>query len=88
MQLLLEVGGFDMNRDTELTIVNMHTDVQECDIGRGGLPCEVGRIAIVEPFQEGGEGVRPMGLKQEYGMNKPQPKAGLSSSELRKSFSR
>ena len=66
VQIFLEVDRFDMNRDTELTRVHMDIDIQECDLGRGVVPCEVDRIATAEPFKEGDEGVKTMGLKQEY----------------------
>ena len=49
MQILLMVGGFDVN-----------IDIQEGDMGLGGVPGEVDRIATVEPFKEGDEGVWSM----------------------------
>ena len=56
MQVLLMVGGFDVDRGAELTLVNVNIDIQESNMGPGGVPGEVDRIATVEPFKEGGEG--------------------------------
>ena len=32
---------FDMDRDAELTVINADINVQECDMGGGGVPCKV-----------------------------------------------
>ena len=50
VEILLEVGGFDMDRGTELTVINVHMNIQECDIG--GVPCEVDGRVTVEPFKK------------------------------------
>ena len=71
VEILLEMGGFDMDCSAELTVTNAVFNVQECDMGGGGVSCELDRIAIVEPFKEGGEGVTTMGPEQEYVANKP-----------------
>ena len=57
MQVLLMVGGFDVDRGAELTLVDVNVDIQESDMGPGGVPGEVDRIVTVEPFKEGDEGV-------------------------------
>ena len=54
------VGGFDVDGGAELTLLDMNIDIQESDMGLGGVPGEVDRIATVEPFKEGGEGVGTM----------------------------
>ena len=56
----------------------MHITIQECNVvgGRGGVPCEVDRIANVGPFEEVGEGIRTMGPKK-YLVNEPQLKVGF-----------
>ena len=41
-------------------MVDVSIDIQEGDMGLGGVPGEVDRIATVEPFKEGDEGVRTM----------------------------
>ena len=64
MEILLEVGGFNKDRGTEMTMVNGHIDVQEWDMGGGSVSYEVDGIATVEPFKEGDVGVRTMSLKQ------------------------
>ena len=61
MAILLGVSGFDINRSTELTMVNANIDVQKSDVGRGSVPGKVDRIATVEPFKKSSEGVSPMG---------------------------
>ena len=45
MQILLMVGGFDVDRGAELTLVNVNINIQEGDMGLGGVPGEVARIA-------------------------------------------
>ena len=60
MQILLMVGGFDVDGSAELTLLDGNIDIQEGDMGLGGVPVQVDRIATVEPFKEGGEGVWTM----------------------------
>ena len=60
--ILLEV---DMDRGTELTLVKVHINVQECDMGGVGIPCEVDRIPTLEPLKKG-DGVRSMGKDWVY----------------------
>ena len=38
VDIQLEVGGFDMDRDAEMTMVYAHIDEWECDMGGGGVP--------------------------------------------------
>ena len=40
MEVLLEVGGFDMDGSVELTMIHTYIDVQKCDFGGGGVPGE------------------------------------------------
>ena len=44
----------------ELTLLNVNIDIQKGDMGLGGVPGEVDRIATVESFKEGDEGVWTM----------------------------
>ena len=60
MQILLTVAGFDVDGSAELTLLDVSIDIQEGDMGLGGVPGEVDRIATVEPFKEGDEGVWTM----------------------------
>ena len=60
MQVLLMVSGFDVDGGAELTLVDVNIDIQESDMGPGGVPGDVDRIATVEPFKEGDEGVGTM----------------------------
>ena len=41
-------------------MLDVNIDIQEGDMGLGGVPDEVDRIATVEPFKEGDEGVWTM----------------------------
>ena len=49
MHILLMVRGFDVDGGVELTLVDVNIDIQEGDMGLGGVPGEVDRIATVEP---------------------------------------
>ena len=60
MQILLMVDWFDVDGSAELTLLDVDIDIQEGDMGLGGVPGEVDRIATVEPFKEGGEGIWTM----------------------------
>ena len=61
VEILLGVGGFNMDRGVELAMVDADIDIQKGDVGGGSVPGELDRIAAVELFQESSEGVRPMG---------------------------
>ena len=60
MLMLLMVVGFDVDGGAELTLVDLNIDIQESDMGLGGVPGEVDRIVTVEPLKEGDEGVWTM----------------------------
>ena len=45
------VGGFNVDGGAELTLVDVNIDIQEGDMGLGGVPSEVDRIATAEPFK-------------------------------------
>ena len=38
------------------TLVDVNIDIQKGDMGLGGVPCELDKLATVEPFKEGEEG--------------------------------
>ena len=61
VEVLLGVGGFDVDRVAEMTMFNMDIDVQKSDMGGGSVPGKVNGIPTVELFKEISEGVRPMG---------------------------
>ena len=61
VEVLLEVGRFDVDRGAEMDIFNMDVDVQKGARGGGSAPGEVDRILTVELFKEISEGVWPMG---------------------------
>ena len=60
VQILPMVGWFDADGSAELTLLDVDIDFQEGDMGLGGVPGEVERIATIEPFKEGGEGIWTM----------------------------
>ena len=66
MEVLLEVGGFDMDSGVELTISQAHINVQKHDFGG---------IASVEAVKELGEGDGFMRPKDENVIDKMQPGA-------------
>jgi hypothetical protein len=41
MEVLVEVGRFEMDGGMKLTMIHMYIDVQKCDFGRGGVPGEL-----------------------------------------------
>ena len=61
VEVLLGVGGFDVDRSSEMTMFNIDTDIQKSDMGGGSVPGEVDGILTVELFKEISEGVGPMG---------------------------
>ena len=77
MQILLMVGGFDVDGGAELNLVDMNIDIQEGDMGLGGVPGEVDRIPTVEPFKEGDEGVWTMWPEYEYVVKNLSQRLGL-----------
>ena len=60
-EVLLGVGGFDMDRSAEMTTVDADTDVQKSDVRGRSVPGEVDGIATVELFKESSKGVRSKG---------------------------
>ena len=61
VEVLLGVGGFDVDRGAEMTMVNTDIDVQKSDMGGGSVPGEVDGILTVQLFQEISKGVGYMG---------------------------
>ena len=59
MEILLEVGGFDMD-GSEMIMIQVHIDFQNCDLGGGGMLSEFDRIVAVQVFKELGEAVETM----------------------------
>ena len=52
VEILLRVGGSDMDRGAELTVLNADIYVQKSDMGGGNVPVKVDRIATVEPSKK------------------------------------
>ena len=61
VEILLGVGGFNMDKGAELTMIDVDIDIQKGDVGGGSVPSKVDMIATVELFQESSERVMPMG---------------------------
>ena len=61
LQILLMVDGFDVDGSAELTLLDVNIDIQEGDMGLGGVPGDVDRIATVEPLKEGDRESGPCG---------------------------
>ena len=49
-----------MDGSEKSTLLDVNINIQEGDMGLGGVPGEVDRIANVELFKEGGEGIWTM----------------------------
>ena len=81
MEVLLEVGRFDMDGGVELTMIHTYIDVQKCDFGGGGVPGELDRIAAVEAFKELGEGVGTMGQRRKMSSINCSQRLGFSTAE-------
>ena len=65
-EILLGVGGFNMDKGEELTMIDADIEIQKGNTGGVSVPGEVDRIATVELFQEISEGVRPKGPRAEF----------------------
>ena len=50
VEVLLGVGGFDVDRGAEMNMFNTDIDVQKSDMGGGSVPGEVDGILTVELF--------------------------------------
>ena len=61
MEILLEVGSFDVDGGVEMTLIQVYIDVQKHDLGGGSVPSELDGVPAFEAFKELGSGVRVMG---------------------------
>ena len=64
LEVLLEVGGFDVDGSMEMTMIKEHTDVQKHNLGGGDISGEFEGIMAIDAFKEQGEGggtLRPDG---------------------------
>ena len=74
VELLLVVGGFDMDGGAEATLVNKDVNIQEGDMGRGDGPGKSERVATIEALKEEEKRIMTMSPQQEDIINKPEPK--------------
>ena len=79
IEVLLEVGGFDV----EMTMIQVHINIQKHDLGGGGMPGEFDRTAAIETFDELGEGGGTMRQEEEDVINKKQQETGLLNSRMK-----
>ena len=73
VEVLLVVGGFDVDGCAEVRLVNKDVNIQEGDMGRGDGPGKLDRIATIEALKEEEKGIMTMSPQQED-INKPEPK--------------
>ena len=59
MEVLLEVGGFDMDGSVWMNLIQAYIDVQKCEFEGESVLGELDLIAAVESFKELGKGVGP-----------------------------
>ena len=57
VEVLLVVGGFDVDRGVEARLVNKDVSIQEGDIGRGDGPGKSDRVATIEVLKEEEKGI-------------------------------
>ena len=81
MEVLLEVGRFDMDGGLELTMIHMYIDVQKCEFGGGGVPGELDGIAAFEAFKDLGERVGTLRPKRKISLIKRSQRLGFSTAE-------
>ena len=60
MEILLLVGGCNVDEGAEVTLINANINSQESDMGLRSVQSEVDGITTVESFKEGSEGVWTM----------------------------
>ena len=87
MEVLLEVGGFDIDGAVKVTLIQAYIEVQKCHFRRKVVPGELDGIVAVEAFKELGEGVGTMRLKEENVIDKTQPEAGFLDSRVKEVLS-
>ena len=85
VEVLLVVGGFDVDGGAEIKLVK-DVNIQEGDMERGDGPGKSDRIATIEALKEEEKGIMNTSPQQEDIINKPEPK--VRSSEFKKSSSR
>jgi hypothetical protein len=83
MEVLLEVGSFDVDGGVEMAMTQVHTNIQKCDFRGRGMPSEFDRIAAVEVFKELSVGVITMRPKKENVIDNAQPEAGFLESRVK-----
>jgi hypothetical protein len=74
VEVLLVVGGFDVDGNAETRLVNKDVNIQEGDMGMGDGPDKSDRVATIEAFKEQKKGIMTMSPQQEDINNKPEPK--------------
>ena len=66
LEMVLDIGGFDVDRGVEMTLIQRHINIQKRDLGGGrGMPGEFDEVVAIEAFRELGEGVGTMKSEEE-----------------------
>ena len=66
-----------------MTMIQMHIDVQKCELGGGGMLGEYHGIGTIEPFKDLDEGVGTMKPQEEDVIDKMQAETGLLKSGVK-----
>ena len=88
VEVLLEVGGFDVDRGAEMTMFNMDIDIQRSGMGGGSVPGEVDGILTVELFRKSVRESGPWGQSRNMSSINLNHRLGLSNWEPRNFCSR
>ena len=78
VEVLLMVGGFDVDGCAEVRLVNKDVNIQEGDMWRGDGPSKSDRVATVEALKQKEKGIMTMSPQQKDIINKPEPKIKLN----------
>ena len=73
VEVLLVVGGFDVDGGAEARLVNKDVNIKEGDMGRGDGPSKSDRVASIEALKEKKE-IMTMSPQKEDIINKSEPK--------------
>ena len=65
VEVLLVVGGFDVDGCAEVRLVNKDVNIQEGDMGRGDGPGKLDRVVTIEVLKEEEKGIMTMSPQQE-----------------------
>ena len=64
LEALLEVGGFNVDGDLEITMIQTYINVQKHNLVGGGMSSKFYGIAVIEAFKELVDGLIPCGQRK------------------------